>query len=269
MNQNNEEIPQNLRPSESVRETGYIEEVVSPVQPHKPTFNPKLIGKVLFALLAVVLIGYGLIAQRSAMQLPVKVANAPESMSGGLQMPAEAVNVFGQTLPGVVVGQSQPGLVLPPQVIDQTAPIPRISSTITNEPNIAAKPTSLGKVAGANVQVTPAYTYTSAHGFSFRVPAGATVKEVEQGRVVVQNAKGQVLGEVVVLPQSSQLTNGIPSELALSSSVSNVHVGAISGSPAYLYTINGTAKGGSVTQGASTYYITDFSGKILPTFTLR
>ncbi|MBL8031173.1 MAG: hypothetical protein JNK33_02520 [Candidatus Doudnabacteria bacterium] len=267
----NEELPPNLRPSEVAPEDQQlVEEVVSSVQPHKSWFSRRHVETSLMVVLVVFVLGYLVFVGRSALQLRVKVANAPEDIINNLQTPVHTASTADSGLPAVIVNPDQPSLVQPPAlVIDETSPVPRISSTYTNEPSVVAQPTPPAKVAGANTRVTPAYTYTSAHGFSFRAPAGSTVQEVEQGRVAVFNAKGKVLSEVVVLPNATNFVNGIPAELALSSNISNIGTGTVGAQPAYVYTVNGSVKGASVTYGPNTYYITDYSGALLPTFILR
>lgn len=270
----NEDLPPNLRPSGVASEDNQqlVEEVVSSVQPHRSRFNRRIVERGLIVVFVILVLGYVVVAGRSVLQLQTKVANAPEDVIASLQMPVHTDTVTVPTslpLPAVVENPYQPQLVQPPAVIDETPPIPRISSTFTDEPSIATKPKLPAKVAGASTQVTPAYTYTSPHGFSFRVPAGCTVQEVEQGRLVVLSAKGQVLSEVTILPQSNTQINGIPAELALSSNISNIRTGVLGADPAFLYTVNTTAQGARISNGASTYYITDYFGKVLPTFTLR
>lgn len=267
-----QELPNNLEPPELTKEDkDFIEEeIVSPIQPHKSVFTWHMVSTVLLIVLAVGVLGYLAFAGKSALQLRVKVANAPEEVIGSLQMPVHTASTTESGLPTVIVNPDQPSLVQPPALIlDETVPTPRISSTFTNEPSIATKPTPPAKVAGTSIQSKPAYTYTSAHGFSFRVPAGATVQEVEQGRVQVLNAKGKVLSEITILPNTNANIDAIPAELALSSNISDIHTGTLGAEQAYLYTVNGSAKGARVTHGVSIYYVTDYSGFILPTFVIR
>lgn len=268
-----QELPNNLEPPELAKQQDkdFIEEeIVSPVQPYKSVFTWHMLSTVLLIVLVVGVLGYMVVAGRSALEFGAKVANAPEDVIGSLQMPVHTASTSEPGLSAVIVNPDQPTLVQPPAVvIDETIPTPRISSTYTDEPNVATKPAPPAKVAGTRTNVTPAYTYTSAHGFSFRVPAGATVQEAEQGRVVVFNAKGKVLSEVVVLPISNSNINGLPAELALSSNISDIHVGTWGTKQAYLYTVNGSAKGMRIMHGVNIYYITDYSGSILPTFSLH
>lgn len=263
----NEELPPNLRPSEVAPEDRrLVEEVVSSVQPHKSKFSRHAIQIGLIVVLVIFGLGYVVIAGRSAFQLKVKVANAPEDVIAGLQMP---VHTETASLPAVVTNPYQPPLVQPPAVIDETPPTPRISSTFTNEPSIATKPTPPAKVAGASTQIKPAYTYTSTRGFSFRVPAGGTVQEVEQGRLVVLSAKGEVLSEVTILPDTNAYINGIPAELALSTNISDIHQDVFGSDMAFYYRVNATGRGMYVLHGSNAYYITDYSGTLLSTFEIH
>lgn len=259
-----EELPPNLRPSEAAPEDRQlVEEIVSSVQPPKSKFSRHAIQMGLIAVVVIFGIGYLVIAGRSALQLKVKEAKAPEDIIAGLQMPTHTETA---SLPAVVTNPYQPALVQPPAVIDETPPTPRISSTFTNEPSVATKPTPPAQVAGANTQIKPPYTYTSAHGFSFRVPAGGTVQEVEQGRLVVRSAKGQVLSEVTILPNSNALINGVPAELALSTNISDIRQGVLGSDSAFYYRVNTKARGMYVLHGSTAYYITDYSGVMLQTF---
>jgi hypothetical protein len=268
----NEELPKDLEPPElNQQEKDFVEEeIVSPVQPPKPKFTVHMVSTVIVALVAVGAITYLAVVGRSALPFSAKVANAPEEdLANGLQMPTHITTpAADSSVPTVVENPYQPPLVQPPAVIDETPPAPRISSTFTNEPSIATQPTTSGKVAGAHT-TTPSFVYTSTSGFSLRVPAGGKVQEVEQGRVIVLSAKGQMLSEITILPNTNSDIDGVPAELALSSNVSDIKSGVFGQDAAYFYTVNGTAKSARIVRGMNAYYMTDYAGTILSTFSLR
>lgn len=234
-------------------ETQAIEEIVSPVQPERR--NSMLVRNIFAVLVSLALLGttgYLLYGKPAA----VKVAQAPETNSA------------------LVTAAPSSASLGAPQ--DQNAAVPRISSTSTTVPNMGSAtgansnstlPTPV--VAGAVTPTPSTKSYVGAGQYSIVIPSRArAVAQEDHGHVlIVYSSNGSMLGRIEITDFLLDNPSGLGDQLRLSSSITDLQSVLRSGYAGFTYKNNGLDSLALI-NGSRVYYITNYSGNIIQSFTL-
>ena len=250
------DLPTESMPPEQERDTIPVQEIVSPVQPAHVK-RPNSAVTLLTLLVATFVLGYLVYGRWPEFGTGVKVAQAPEVIPGTVLNPNDAVVVL--PAPG--------GL---PESVGVTTgePLPRISSTATEVPNVPV----VAKVVPAApkpASVSTGWQYTGL-GFRLYIPAGARAQmgTGAEESVLFISRQGALLAQVEIVDTLLTSSTDIESQLILSPEIASVSQTTFDGNIAYRFTRNGYPAL-AVVQGSRIFYIVDYSRKMLETFRLN
>ncbi len=225
-----------------------IEEIVSPVQPKKPSNRPKQL--VAFVLVVFLLVGIYGASQRYQWFRKVVV---PDKLSDEY---SKLIN------PKVVVQKP-----LPSVIVTDSVPTPRISSVTTNVPSQSITPSPEPIIVPNNIvdYINPKYNYT------VKLVPGLRSSTVEKDGMIVVNYlddRSTLVFQVIIGGALEGNLDSIKNTLKLSPDIRNIESVLINGHMFLNYNI-GNAVGFVTSFNNYTYYATDYSGKALNTFVLR